>query len=139
MFRKSASEHWPKALYLLLSGMAVKASKTVGWLVDYTGSMEDSLQTVWKIATESEHGIQRRPVADGAVTGVPTAVSGLSAPDGDLAGAARKAIIDTVQHSCGANLSDALAVQTKHSAEFMTSKACQQGQIGSEYTKTMGV
>jgi 3-hydroxyacyl-CoA dehydrogenase len=139
MFRKSASEHWPKALYLLLSGMTVKANKTVGWLVDYTGSIEESLQTVWQIATESEHGIRRRPVADGAVTGVPTEVNGLSAPDGELAEAARKAISDTVQHSCGATLSDALAVQTRHSAEFMTSKACHQGQIGSEYLKTMGV
>jgi enoyl-CoA hydratase/carnithine racemase len=139
MFRKSEAEHWPKALYLLLSGAAVKADKTLGWLVDYTGSLEDSLKTVWQIASEADHGIKRRSVVDGAVTGVPTEVSGLAAADGDLATAARKAIIDTVQHSCGATLSDAIAIQTKHSAEFMVSPACQKGQIGSEFTKTMAV
>ena len=139
MFRKSSSDHWPKALYLLLSGMSVKADKTLGWLIDYTGSMEDSLQTVWKIATGGDHGLQQRPLVKGVLSGVPNEVSGLPAPDGELAEAAHKAIVDTVQQSCGATLADALVIQTRHSAEFMISNACHKGQIGTEYTKTMAV
>ncbi len=139
MFRRSTSDHWPKALYLLLSGMSVKADKTLGWLIDYTGSIEDSLQTVWKIATGGDHGLQQRPLVEGVLTGVPNDVSGLPAPDGELAEAAHKAIVDTVQQSCGATLADALVIQIRHSAEFMISQACQKGQIGTEYTKTMAV
>jgi enoyl-CoA hydratase/carnithine racemase len=139
MFRKSSSDHWPKALYLLLSGAAVKADKTLGWLIDYTGSMEDSLKTVWKLATGGDHGLQQRSVVEGVLTGVPSDVSGLPAPDGELAEAAQKAIVDTIQQSCSATLDDALVIQTRHSAEFMISKACKKGQIGTEYTKTMAV
>ena len=139
MLRKSASDHWPKALYLLLSGTAIKADKALGWLIDYSGAMDDSLKTVWQIASGGDHGIQQRPLIEGAMTGIPSEVSGLPEPDGELAAAARKAIMDTVQQACGATLSDALGIQTRHSAEFMLSKACKQGQIGTEYTKTMKV
>jgi enoyl-CoA hydratase/carnithine racemase len=139
MFRKSGSEHWPKAIYLLLSGTPVKAEKTTGWLIDYAGPMVESLQAVWKIASGGDHGFKRRPLAEGILTGVPSEVSGLATPDGELAEAARKAIMDTVQQSCGVALADALAVQTGHSAEFMISKACRKGRIGAEFQKTMAV
>ncbi|UCG88967.1 MAG: hypothetical protein JSW71_10705 [Gemmatimonadota bacterium] len=139
MFRRSRPEHWSKALYLLLSGTAVEAEKTLGWLLDYSGPMGEALQVVWKIASGGDHGLQQRPLAAGALTGVPSEVSGLTAPDGELAADARKAIMDTVQQSCSAALTDALAVQTRHSAEFMISKACRNGQIGAEFQKTMAL
>ena len=37
---------------MLLSGESVKASEASGWLVDYTGSMEDSIKAVWEMARE---------------------------------------------------------------------------------------
>jgi hypothetical protein len=36
-------------------------------------------------------------------------------------------------------LGDALAAQSKHSATFMTSAACREGQVGADYLKTMAV
>jgi enoyl-CoA hydratase/carnithine racemase/3-hydroxyacyl-CoA dehydrogenase len=139
MFRKSRSEHWSKVLYLLLSGTTVKAEKTLGWLIDYAGPLGETLIAAWRIATGGDHGLQQRPLVDGILTGVPSEVTGLSATDGELGEAARKAIIDAVQQSCGATVADALAIQTRHSAEFMTSKACRKGRIGTEFQKTMGV
>jgi len=53
--------------------------------------------------------------------------------------AARKAIMDCIQDSCGAVLSDALSVQAKHSADFMGSDPCRKGVIGADCAKVMNV
>ena len=53
--------------------------------------------------------------------------------------AARKAIMDTVVDSCGADLNEALTIQTKHSANFMVSNFCKKGKIGAEYNRVMNV
>jgi enoyl-CoA hydratase/carnithine racemase len=139
VFRKSRSEHWPKAVYLLMSGTSVKAEKTVGWLVDYADELDAALQVAWKMASGGDHGMRQRPVTEGVLTGVPRDVKGLGAADGERVEASRQAIMNAIQESCGATLADALAVQARHSAEFMITKACRTGQIGTEYQKTMAV
>jgi enoyl-CoA hydratase/carnithine racemase len=138
-FRKSKPEHWPQLLQMLLSGRPVNAGNAVGWLIDYSGPMDSALKVAWQVATDGDHGLKSREVAQGAMEGVPTEVGGLAAPDSALDAAARKAIMECVQQSCGASLTDALMVQTRHSAAFMISDACRTGQIGAEYTKTMAV
>ena len=50
--------------------------------------------------------------------------------------AARKAILDCIQAACGTTLADALEVQTKHSAGFMTTGYCNRGRVGAEYART---
>jgi enoyl-CoA hydratase/carnithine racemase len=138
-FRKAKREDWPKLLQLLLGGRAVRAEDAVGWLIDYAGSLDDVLQTAWKIASKGKHGVERRAVESGALEKVPTEVPGLPEPDAPLVEEARKAIMGCIQEACGATLGDALAVQAKRSADFMTSKWCQTGVVGAEYTKTMAV
>jgi enoyl-CoA hydratase/carnithine racemase len=136
--RKARPGDWPKLLNLLLEGKPVKAKDAVGWLVDYAGSMEDAIKVVWKIASGGDHGLALRKVEEGKLEGVPREVSGLS--EGDSAvDAARKAIFDNVLSSCGATLAEAIDVQAKHSAGFMSSKYCQKGSVGAEYTKTMKI
>jgi hypothetical protein len=93
----------------------------------------------WKVASKGKHGLERRDVESGALKKVPTEVPGLPEPGAPFVGEARKAIMDCIQDACGAKLSDALAVQAKRSADFMTSKWCQTGAVGAEYTKTMKV
>ncbi|UCF40621.1 MAG: hypothetical protein JSW43_12990 [Gemmatimonadota bacterium] len=138
-FRKAPSDDWPKLLQLLLGGRPVRARDAVGWLIDYAGSLGDVLQTAWTIASKGKHGLERRKVERGALKGVPTDVPGLPEPDAPVAFEARKAIVGCIQDACGAKLGDALAVQAKRSADFMTSKWCQTGVVGTEYTKTMVV
>ena len=53
--------------------------------------------------------------------------------------AARKAILDCIRESCGCPLPEAIGIQAKHSAGFMSSRVCQKGVIGSECAKIMNV
>jgi enoyl-CoA hydratase/carnithine racemase/3-hydroxyacyl-CoA dehydrogenase len=138
-FRKADAEKWPMLFALLLSGKQVSAADATGWLVDYAGPMEDALQTAWQIAKGGDHGIAKRAVQDGALSGVPTEVSGLPPADSVDNETARAAIMKCIQDACGAPLGDAVAIQAKHSADFMVTKACKDGQIGAEFTKTMAV
>lgn len=119
-------------------GRPVKAKESVGWLVDYAGTLEDALKVTWKIVTDGDHGLEMRKVDEGALKNVPKEISGL-APGDAATEAARKAILQNVLSSCGATISEALDIQAKHSAGFMSGTYCQKGSIGAEYTKTMKI
>jgi enoyl-CoA hydratase/carnithine racemase len=138
-FRKAASDDWGKVLTLLLSGKAVRASDAVGWLIDFTGPLEESLGMAWTMATGGGGAPPRRPVEAGILEGVPTEVPDLPDTGGTAGRAARKAMVACVQGACGSPLSEALELQARHSAAFMTSSACKKGEIGGMYTKTMAV
>jgi len=138
-FRKSRAEDWPKLLHLLLEGNMIKAKDATGWLVDYTGPLGDALKMAWKIVTEGDHGLARRAVEANSIVNIPSYVNGLSSSGDPALEAARQAIVRTVRASCGATLAEALDIQSKHSAEFMTTSHCQKGSIGSEFKKTMAV
>jgi enoyl-CoA hydratase/carnithine racemase len=138
-FRKAKRDDWPKLLLLLLGGRPVRATDAVGWLIDYAGPLDQVLQTAWKIASKGKHGIARREVESGALANLPTEVPGLPEPDAPFIEEARRAIMGCVQEACGVKLADALAVQAKRSADFMTSKWCRAGAVGADYTKTMNV
>jgi enoyl-CoA hydratase/carnithine racemase/3-hydroxyacyl-CoA dehydrogenase len=135
-FRKAKSADWPKLMTLLLSGQSVRAEESVGWLIDECGSVTESLATAFAIASGTSR-IKQRPFVDGALSGIPVDVAGLRASDGPSLEAGRKAIVDCVVASCAATLADALAVQAKHSAEFMKTAACRKGRVGSDFTKIM--
>ncbi|MEE9165010.1 MAG: enoyl-CoA hydratase-related protein [Nitrospinota bacterium] len=140
-YRKASPEDWPKLHQMLLSGKSVKAKDAVGWLIDYAGTLEDSLQMVWKIATEGDHGLQKRTIQLNALKNMPTKVN---LPDSRVdslypaVDAARKAIMSCIQDSCNASLSEALTIQAKHSAKFMSSSFCRSGRIGLEAVKMNG-
>jgi len=138
-FRKAGQDGWPKLVDMLLSGRMVKAQDAVGWLIDAAGSTDDALKTVWSAATDGAHNLTRRKVQEDSLNGVPMDAATLPAPDTPFTEAARKAIMDCIQQACHTTLTDALTVQARHSADFMTSKPCRKGRIGSEAMKTMSV
>jgi enoyl-CoA hydratase/carnithine racemase/3-hydroxyacyl-CoA dehydrogenase len=138
-FRKAAADDWPKLLRLLLGGAPVKAKDALGWLVDYAGPIEDALGVAWKSASGADSGVSPRELQTGALAGVPSEIGGLP-PAGDPGmEAARKAIMDNVQQSCAAPISEAADIQARRSADFMTTKHCMKGAVGAEYTKTTQV
>ncbi len=138
-FRKAPKEDWPKLAGLLLSGKPQKAEETVGWLVDFAGSTEEAIRMTWRIATEGDQGpVPKREVAQEALKDFPTDVA-LPAPGDPATEAARKAIMDCIRESCALPLSEALTVQARHSAAFMSSRFCQKGVIGSACAKIMNV
>jgi hypothetical protein len=120
--------HWP-----------FRKTDAVGWLIDYAGPTDDVLKTVASILTGGDHGLKMRPLEDGALSGLPKDGAGFAASEDPAAEAAKAAILATAIESTGTKLSEALEVQAKHSAGFMSSKYCQKGAIGTAYTKTMKV
>jgi enoyl-CoA hydratase/carnithine racemase len=137
-FRKAAASDWPKLVDMLLTGKSVKAGDAVGWLVDYAGSLDEALAMSAKIVTGGKHGLKLRSVQTGALSGIPKDAA-VQAPADPAVEAARHAIMDNVVSSTGASLADALGIQAKHSAGFMTGPWCRKGAIGATYAKTMKV
>jgi enoyl-CoA hydratase/carnithine racemase len=137
-FRKANRDHWPKLVRLLLGGAPVKAKDSVGWLIDYAGPMRESLQMVWRLASCGAAALPMRRLEDGVLKGIP-ADAGLPICDNSATEAARKAIMQSIWGSCGVPLSEALAVQARHSGDFTVTSFCQEGSIGAEYQKTMMV
>jgi enoyl-CoA hydratase/carnithine racemase len=136
-FRKAAESDWPKLVQLLLSGRPIKATQGIGWLIDFAGTMEESLQTAWKMASESGGGFTKRALRTEALDRIPT--GDLPNSGNPAVEAARGAIMGTIQGSCGTPLAEALDVQARHSGDFMVTKYCRKGVVGGEYVKTMKV
>lgn len=136
-FRKTDSEGHKKLLKLLLEGRTLKAKDTVGWLTDYAGSMEEALQISWKIATDGDHGLALRKVEEGVPKEIPQDIGDIKGAEDSATEAARQAIFKTMQDSLGVTLTEAVDIQSKHSAGFMAGDYCKKGAIGTEYKKTM--
>jgi hypothetical protein len=94
---------------------------------------------VGKILSDGDHGLKKRPLEAGALSGLPKDGAGFAAAEDPAGEAAKGAILATITDSCQKKLSDALEVQAKHSAGFMSSKWCQNGMIGATYAKMMKV
>ena len=137
-FRKVGRTAWPKLVNLLLSGRPVKAKQAVDWLIDYSGSMRDSLKTAWDLASGQAAGLPKRKLNEAAMEGIPTE-AGVPVSDNPATEAARQAIMETIRKSCGVPLSEALDVQAKQSAAFVVTSFCKEGTIGAEHAKTMNV
>ncbi len=138
-FRKANPADWPQLLQLLLTGRSIAAADAVGWLIDYAGPLEDALQTAWKIATSGDHGIEPRELAKSALEGVRVEVTGLPPAPTPESEKGRAAIVACVRDACSVSLDEAIAVQSRHAADFIASPPCRNGAIGSDYARTMRV
>lgn len=130
-FRKADPKDYHKILKLLLEGKTVQAKETVGWLIDYCGTMEEVLTMAWKIAKDEAPHIKRKKVNERPIEHIPIDIRDLMIGD-SLTEAAREVIIKSIQDSCNASLQEALSIQANYSAEFMISNACRKGKIGIE-------
>ncbi|MHC4399154.1 MAG: hypothetical protein ACYTG0_05715 [Planctomycetota bacterium] len=137
-FRKANRSQWPKLVGMLLTGAPVKAKDAVDWLIDYSGPMQESLQTVWSLASGKAAGLTMRKLDEGPLKGIP-ADAGVSVSDSPATEAARAAIVHSIRDSCGARLSESLDVQARHSADFTVTSFCREGSIGAEHQRTMMV
>ena len=107
--------------------------------MDYAGPLHEALPMVWKLATGGDHGIAKRTVQSGPLRGLPTDLGGLPEADSPGMETARAAIMECVQAACGTDLSEALTVQAKLAAEFLTSSTCRAGVVGAEFARTMAI
>ncbi len=134
-FRKAKVEDWSKIANMMISGKFIKAQKTCGWLVDFAGSEEDAIKAAWSMASGPQ---QRRELKSSGMS-IPKDIVSVTASGNKSLEQSRQAILNTIIDSCASSLSDALEIQSRHSAEFMTSKLCKDGVIGQDYSKTMNV
>ncbi|MBM2813435.1 MAG: hypothetical protein HW421_197 [Ignavibacteria bacterium] len=138
-FRKTTKENWQKLLKLLLDGRSIKAREASGWLIDYSGNMEEALKMAWQLASDGDAAIQRRQLTETPITNLTDFVTGLPDTENEVINASRKAIFDAVKSSCSVDYNAALTLQAKISGDFMTSKYCKNGFIGTECNKTLSV
>ena len=82
--------------------------------------------------------LNKRELQDKPLTCIPIDMN-LPAADGASDEGARKAIAACISEACGCDLSEALNVQAKHSADFMSSRFCRKGMIGAEAGKVMSI
>ena len=122
-----------------MTGRSVKAEDSLGWLVDISGPMERAVQKAWALVAEGDHGLPVRTLERGMLAEIPTDVRDLPAADSPTTEAARRAIMACIQDAGGSSLSDALAVQAKHAADFLASPTSREGLIGAEYARIMSV
>lgn len=122
-----------------LEGRPVQGREAEGWLVDRSGSTEETVSAAWTLATGGDAGITRRPLTPGSLSNLPE-VAPMPTPTGDPAvDAARGAIYETVVASTATPLADALEVQSRHSAKFFGHGACRRGVVGAAWAKTSNV
>ncbi len=137
-FRKTDRTQWPKLVRMLLTGAPVKAKDAVDWLIDYAGPMQDSLQTAWSLASGKAAGLTMRRLDEGTLKDIPADV-GVPVSGSPATEAARQAIMQSIRHSCGVPLSEALDLQARHYADFTVTSFCREGSIGAEHQRTMMV
>ncbi len=138
-FRKAKPEDRPKIAKMLLEGNYIKAKNTIGWIVDYTGNINDCIKMAWKIANEDELALPKRRVEQEPLSHIPGDMNDIAPTDDKALLSARLAILDNIRKSCGATLSESIKIQARNSAVFMLSKECKKGFVGSDYAKTMEV
>ena len=121
---------------MLLEGKQMKAKDTVGWFVDFSDTLENSLKKAWQVMEKGTSALPLRKVEESSLGKIQFDENLFSHANGT--GEARKAISKCIEDSCSAKLSDAITVQARHSADFMVSKLCRKGRVGSEFDKVMG-
>jgi enoyl-CoA hydratase/carnithine racemase len=138
-FRKSPKESWPRLVRLLLEGVPIQAQEAVGWLIDYAAPLDQALEKAWLIVADRDHGLESRSLQEDVLEQISTSITGIAQAGDPAVEAARGAIAKNIAASCGSPLSEALTVQAKHSAAFMTTSHCKKGIVGSTRTRTMTV
>ena len=74
-----------------------------------------------------------------ALDGIPADIRGLPDAVSAETEAAREAIMACVQQACHVSVADAINVQARRPADLMVSQSCRNGQVGTEYSRTMRV
>lgn len=133
--RKAKPADRKQLINMLMQGKQVKAKETAGWFVDYSDSLENCLKKAWQIMEKGTSVFPLRKVDEKALGKIAFDESIFT--QGNGTGEARKVIAKCIEESCNAPLEKAIAIQAKHSADFMVSKLCRKGKVGSEYDKIL--
>ncbi|MBE2246804.1 MAG: hypothetical protein IAE67_06065 [Candidatus Competibacteraceae bacterium] len=134
--RKAKPTDRNKLISMLLDGKQVKAKDTVGWFVDYAGTLESGIKKSWEIVQKGNGVLPLRKVDPGSlnISVKKAKIPSSGNPDFEEA---KQAISNCIEQSCNTTLAKAIEVQARHSADFMVTRLCRKGRVGSEYDKIM--
>lgn len=135
VLRKTDKNNRSKMLEMLLHGQQINANQANGFLVDFSGTMNDCLAMTKKILLEGEKVLPKRVVEGEAIHDIANDILKINLSEIPHVQAAQKEIADCVLAACATNVEDALLVQAKVSAKFMSGQLFRKGKIGSEYDK----
>jgi hypothetical protein len=133
--RKTKKEDRKNILKMLLHGKQIHAKETVGWLADYSDSLENSLKKTWQIMQKGISVLPLRKVEEDSLGKISFDEKIFSGANGTAESA--RAIAKCIEDSCNAKLPEAISIQASHSAKFMVTKLCRKGKVGIEYDKIM--
>lgn len=135
VLRKTEKNKRGKMLEMLINGKQINASEALGYLIDFTGSMEECLEMTGKILSDEKQALSKRKIVETSIPEVASDFEKLNWSDNAQVLAAQKEIANCVIASCSASIKDALGIQSKLSARFMSGQLFRKGKIGLEYDK----
>jgi len=135
VLRKTEKSKRGQMLEMLISGKQINASQALGYLVDFTGNMQECLEMTGKLLSNDNPPLPKRKIIETSMPEVASDFEKLSWSDNAQVLAAQKEIADCVIASCSASVKDALGIQSKLSARFMSGQLFRKGKIGAEYDK----
>ncbi|MCO5254965.1 MAG: enoyl-CoA hydratase-related protein [Bacteroidetes bacterium] len=135
VFRKTSKDEHSVMLDMLMHGKQVNAQQAQGFLVDYTGSLQECLVMTKNILAKGDAALTKRSVVKEAMPHIASEIEKVNWSDNPLIQSAQKEIADCIIAACSANMEDALQVQAKVSAKFMSGQLFRKGKIGLEYDK----
>lgn len=135
VLRKTEISQRKRMLEMLLNGHQINSTQALGFLVDFTGSLQECLQMANRMVTNGDGIPTRRKVEESSLPDLSSEINALVCSENPLVLAAQKEIAECVLASCAVSAEDALQVQSKFSAEFMSGQLFRKGKIGVEYDK----
>ncbi len=135
VFRKTSKENQAKMLDLLLNGKQINAKQAQGFLVDYTSSLNDCLAMAKNILENGEASLPKRKITEDAIPEIASEIEKITLSDNPQFLSAQKEIANCIIASCNTTAEEALQIQAKISAKFMSDQLFRKGKIGVEYDK----
>lgn len=135
VLRKTEKSNQSKMLEMLMHGQQLSAKQATGFLVDFCGNINECLAMVKSILSNGENALPKRKIVGEAMHDIATEIHKIRLSDVPNIQAAQKEIAGCVLASCASSVDEALFVQAKMSANFMSGQLFRKGKIGTEYDK----
>lgn len=135
VLRKTNTDNHSKMLEMLLHGQQINARQALGFLVDSSGTMNDCLAMTKNILENGDTALPKRKIIENAIPHIASEIEKIKWSENPQILSAQKEIAGCVIASCSATADEALQIQAKVSAQFMSGQLFRKGKIGIEYDK----
>lgn len=135
VLRKTSTDKHSKMLEMLLHGKQINAKQAEGFLVDFTGTTNECLSMTKNILENGDIVLPKRKIKEEAMPQITSEIEKMIWSENPQILSAQKEIADCVIAACSTTVDEALSIQAKVSAKFMSGQLFRKGKIGVEYDK----